>query len=107
MQISLSVYFTASNAFDGCTGLTSVDFSATTALSSISNNAFYGCAGLTGSLTLPDSVTAIGGYAFYGCTDLRGALVVPDNTYYLYRQICIRILLWLYKYVHIYIHANA
>ena len=56
-------------AFQDCSGLTSIDLSNCTSLTSIENHAFYGCSGLT-SLTLPSSLTSIGSYAFLGCSGL-------------------------------------
>ena len=72
-----SVFFPESHtkigydAFYGCTGLTSLDLSGCTSLTTIRANAFQGCTGLT-SLDLSGctSLTEIGSYAFYGCKDL-------------------------------------
>ena len=72
-----SVFFPESHtkigydAFYGCTGLTSLDLSGCTSLTTIRANAFQGCKGLT-SLDLSGctSLTEIGSYAFYGCKDL-------------------------------------
>ena len=49
-------------AFDGCSGLTSLNLPA--GISSIGYRAFAGCSGLT-SLTLPAGITEIGDKAFY------------------------------------------
>jgi len=57
------------NAFQGCSGLTSIDLSKATGLTSIGEAAFQGCSGLT-SITIPSSVTSIGGDAFFGCYSL-------------------------------------
>ena len=54
-------------AFDGCSGLTSVNIP--NSVTSISCNAFKGCSGLT-SVNIPNSVTSISDYAFYGCSEL-------------------------------------
>ena len=48
-------------AFDGCSGLTSVDIPNSVTI--IGDNAFADCSGLT-SITIPNSVISIGEYAF-------------------------------------------
>ncbi|MDR2486284.1 MAG: leucine-rich repeat domain-containing protein, partial [Treponema sp.] len=58
-----------SAAFEGCTGLTSVNIPAS--VTEIGDAAFYGCTGLT-SVSIPASVTVIGDEAFCGCTGLTG-----------------------------------
>ncbi len=64
-----------SNAFSGCTGLTSVTIP--NSVTSIGASAFSGCTGLT-SVTIPDSVTSIGSKAFSGCTGLT-SITIPDS----------------------------
>ena len=64
-----------SNAFRGCSGLTSIEIS--DSVTSIGEYAFYGCSGLT-SLVIPDSVTSIGISAFYGCSGLTDAYYQGD-----------------------------
>jgi len=87
-----------SNAFDRCSGLTSITIpdSVTSAdnlkfwyctnltsitigngISSISESAFSGCSKLT-SVTLGNSVTSIGSCAFFGCTSLT-SITLPDS----------------------------
>ena len=44
---------------------------------SIGSNAFYGCSGLT-SVSIPNSVTSIGDSAFAACTELEN-INIPDN----------------------------
>ena len=57
-------------AFSGCSGLTgALDLSNCTRLTSIGESAFGDCSGLT-SITLPSSLTSIGDYAFFGCSGL-------------------------------------
>ena len=57
-----------SNAFNGCSGLTSVTIP--DSVTSIGSSAFGGCSGLT-SITIPNSVTSIGDSAFSGCNALQ------------------------------------
>ena len=68
-----------SDAFRGCTSLTSVTIpdSAT----AIGDGAFYGCTSLT-SITIPKSVTSIGSDAFSGCTSLA-SITLPDSVTWL------------------------
>ena len=75
-------YFTnlssiCSNAFNGCSGLTSLVFP--NAVTLIGASAFYGCSSLTGSLTLPDFITSIGNSAFYDCSGFTGSLTFPNT----------------------------
>ncbi|MGN0814096.1 MAG: leucine-rich repeat domain-containing protein [Candidatus Coproplasma sp.] len=64
-----------SNAFYGCSGLTSVTIG--NGVTGISSNAFYNCTGLA-DFIIPDSVTSIGESAFYNCTGLTG-VIIPDS----------------------------
>ena len=64
-----------SNAFRGCSGLTSIEIS--DSMTSIGEYAFYGCSGLT-SIVIPDSVTSISISAFYGCSGLTDAYYQGD-----------------------------
>ena len=61
------------NAFDGCSGLTSITLPS--GLTWIGGYAFDGCSGLT-SLTIPSGVTGIGDNAFDGCSGLT-SLTIP------------------------------
>ena len=61
-------YVIGNDAFNGCTGLTSVTIP--NSVTSIGNSAFEGCSDLT-SITIPNSVTSIGDNAFNGCTGLK------------------------------------
>jgi len=82
--------YALSNAFYGCTGLTSVDLSSLTTVGTFGlNYAFYGCTGLT-DVDL-SSLTIISGgygmyYAFRGCTgltevDLSSLSTISSNIY--------------------------
>ena len=62
-----------SNAFGGCSGLTT-PISIPSSVVSISSYAFYNCTGLS-SITIPTSVSTIGSYAFYNCTALTSIIV--------------------------------
>ena len=72
-----SVTNIGSNAFDGCSGLTTVTIP--NSVTSIGSKAFYGCSGLT-SVTIPNSVTNIGEYAFYSCNSLTSATISNSVT---------------------------
>jgi len=62
-----SVASIGNNAFDGCSGLTSINIP--NSVTSIGMSAFQGCSGLT-SVTIPNSVTRIRNRTFSGCSDL-------------------------------------
>lgn len=56
------------SAFEGCSGLTSVNYS--NSITTIDCRVFGGCSGLT-RVTIPMSVAAIGYYSFYSCSGLH------------------------------------
>ena len=62
-------------AFSGCSSLTSVTLP--NSLTSIGSNAFESCSGLT-SVTLPNSLTSIGLSAFSGCSSLT-SVTLPNS----------------------------
>ena len=70
-----SVTSIGDNAFDGCSGLTSVTIPSS--VTSIGSSAFSECSGLT-SITIPSSVTSIGNHAFYQCTGLT-TITIPNS----------------------------
>ena len=74
-SIEYTVRTIEDNAFDGCSGLTSVIIG--DSLTSIGAQSFRACSGLT-SLTLPNSLTTIGGYAFSSCTGLT-SVTLPNS----------------------------
>lgn len=64
-----------SQAFKGCTGLTSVTLP--NSVTRIGYEAFYGCTDLP-SVTIPNSVTSIGDEAFSGCRGLP-SVIIPNS----------------------------
>ncbi|MBR5643497.1 MAG: leucine-rich repeat protein [Salinivirgaceae bacterium] len=62
-----------------CDNLTSVSFSGSSQLETISNRAFRGCTSLT-SINMPESVTSIGQNAFEGCTGLTSVTIPMSVT---------------------------
>lgn len=65
--VNSGVTHIGSNAFSGCTNLTSVSLPA--GMQQIGDNAFFGCTALK-QIVWPASVTVIGASAFAGCTEL-------------------------------------
>ena len=63
------------NAFNGCSGLTSITLPKT--IKYIDDNAFYGCSGLS-SITIPNGVNRIGESAFAYCTGLT-SITLPNS----------------------------
>ena len=77
-KVPATVKSIGNSAFEGCTALLKVDFSAATQLTSIGKKAFAGCTKLgkanyanEGIVTIPDSVTFVGERVFEGCTSLK------------------------------------
>ena len=75
------------NAFQDCTGLTSVTFASGSQLTSIGDGAFYHCSSLP-SITIPASVTSIGNSAFSACSNLATMIVEDGNPEYDSRNGC-------------------
>ena len=73
---SYSVKSIGWNAFENCSGLTSITIP--NSVTSIGSDAFEGCSSLT-SVTIPNSVTSIGNDAFYNCSSLT-SVIVPSHT---------------------------
>ena len=74
-----SVTLIGEGAFDGCTGLSSINIPS--GVTSIGRSAFSGCTGLT-SINIPSGVTFINGSAFSGCTGLTSITVDKNNPEY-------------------------
>jgi len=74
-SVTYSVTFIGSQAFKGCTGLTSVTIPES--VTSIEWEAFEDCTGLT-SFTIPNSITYIGTSAFKDCTGLT-SITIPNS----------------------------
>jgi hypothetical protein len=73
--IPASVTSIGSEAFEGCTSLTSISIPAS--VTNIGDAAFWYCTSLA-SVTIPASVTGIGYEAFYECTRLT-SVTIPDS----------------------------
>lgn len=58
----------AGHAFEGCTGIDSVELLSNSNIVDIGESAFGGCTGLE-AIILSDSVVSVGAYAFRGCED--------------------------------------
>ena len=71
MTIPNSVTSIGNDAFEYCSGLTSVTIP--NSVTSIGDYAFYGCSGLI-SVTIPNSVTSIGFRAFADCSNLKSVI---------------------------------
>jgi hypothetical protein len=75
ITIPNSVTSIDSYAFSYCSGLTSITIP--NSVTSISNSAFSGCRRLT-SITIPNSVTSIGDFAFAYCSGLT-SVTIPNS----------------------------
>ena len=82
---AMKVVGIGSNAFSGCSSLTSVIIGS--GVTRIGDAAFSGCTSLT-SVTIPNSVTSIGLHAFSGCSSLTSIIVESGNTVYDSRNNC-------------------
>ena len=68
----------AGNAFEFCSGLTSITIP--DGVVSIGDSAFWFCTRLT-SVTIPDSVVFLEGHAFYKCTNLKSVTLSNQTVY--------------------------
>ena len=77
VEIPDSVTSIGFEAFEGCTGLKTVDLTSYSKLETIGDHTFNNCPSLT-SITIPDSVTSIGYGAFVGCSGLT-SITIPER----------------------------
>ena len=75
VTIAEGVTSIGSNAFFGCSKLTSIEIPSSVA--SIGGYAFYNCSSLT-SIKIPEGVTSIGNYAFSNCSSLT-SIEIPSS----------------------------
>ncbi len=85
VTIGNSVTSIGSSVFEGCSGLTSITIP--NSVTSIGNEAFSACYGLT-SVTIPNSVMSIGVNPFSECSGLNSIIIEPDNLKYDSRNNC-------------------
>ena len=87
--IPLGVTFIDIEVFDGCTNLTEIDVGAANSYYSSEGGVLYNKAkttlikapaGISGSVTIPESVTAISQSAFYECTSLENVTLPKSLT---------------------------
>jgi hypothetical protein len=84
-EIPYGVTNIGDEAFEGCSGLTSLVIPES--VESIGSSAFSGCSGLT-SLVIPESVTSIEWFAFSGCSGLNSITVASNNPCFDSRENC-------------------
>jgi hypothetical protein len=77
LQYFIGLSAIPNNAFQNCTGLTSITLPPT--IVTIGNYAFSGCTGLFGLLTLPSVLVTIGDYAYYNCSGFIASLTIPNT----------------------------
>lgn len=75
IAIEEGITMICAEAFDGCSGLISIEIPASVA--SIGSYAFRGCSSLT-SIEIPDSVTSIEAYTFQDCSGLT-SVIIPNS----------------------------
>ena len=75
-SIPTSVATIGQAAFQGCSGLTSIEIPSS--VTNIGSGAFWGCSCLT-SVEIPTSVTSIGEYAFCYCSSLISVMIYSNN----------------------------
>jgi len=74
-SINIPNSVTSLSGFSGCTGLTTINIPES--VTRIGGSAFSGCSGLI-SIVIPEGVTSIGGNAFYGCSNLA-SITIPNS----------------------------
>lgn len=79
IEIPSSVEEIGDNAFEGCTGLTSIEIPSS--VTRIGVAAFWGCSGLT-SFEIPAGVTILGVDVIGACEKLTKISVSPDNPWF-------------------------
>ena len=82
--IPSSVTTIGGDAFDGCSGLTSITIP--DGVTNIEGGTFEWCTGLT-SVSIPNSVTNIETMAFYGCANLKEVISDIEEPFEIYKDV--------------------
>lgn len=79
VTLNSNIYSIASQSFDGCTNLQTVNFGSGSTVAILYSSAFKNCSSLT-SITLPNTVTDIGADVFKNCTGLTSFTIPHEIT---------------------------
>ena len=69
----------SSNAFSGCSSVTTLDLQGATSLTTIGASAFSGMRNVTGYIFIPSTVTSLGSSAMSNMTSITGIIATPTS----------------------------